>query len=102
MRRYSVEFLRQAEQDLFDLYEAIAAEAGLQVAGNHVDRLEAACLTLQLSPMRGRNRSDVLAGLRTVGFERRATIVFRVARSRVTIVRVLHGGRDVERVLHAL
>lgn len=102
MRKYSIEFLRPAEDDLFDLYEVIAAEAGLQVAGNHIDGIEAACLTLQVSPMKGRNRSDVLPGLRTVGFERRATIVFRVTRSRVTIVRILYGGRDVERVLRGL
>lgn len=102
MRRYRAEFLRRAEEDLLDLYEAIAAEAGLQVAGTYVDRIEAACLTLQLSPMKGRDRGDLLPGLRTVGFERRATIVFRVRRSRVTIVRVLYGGRDVERVLRSL
>jgi len=37
--------------------------------------------------------------LRTVGFERRATIVFRVEKDAVDIVRILYGGRDLEMAL---
>ncbi len=99
MRRYRVEILRPAEEDLFNLYETIAAEAGLGVAGGYVERIEAACLALRSSPLRGTNRDDVLSGLRTMGFERRATIVFRVRGSRVSIMRILYGGQDVERIL---
>lgn len=99
MRRYKVEFLRPAEEDLLALYESIATEAGIAVAGSYVERIEAACLSLQTSPLRGASREDVLPGLRTIGFERRATIVFRVRGSRVSIVRILYGGRDFEHAL---
>ena len=99
MRKYSVEFLRPAEEDLLNLYEAISAQAGIVIAGNYIDRIEAACLALQTSPLRGTRRDDILPGLRTVGFERRATIVFRVHGTRVTIVRVFYGGQDFEHAL---
>ena len=99
MPRSSVEFLRPAEEDLNGLYETIAAAAGLGIAGGHIERLEAACLALQSSPLRGTRRDGILEGLRTVGFERRATIGFRVRGSRVSILRILYGGRDLERVL---
>ena len=101
MRKYRVEFLKPAEKDLFDLYETIAARAGLAVAGNYIDRVEVACLELATSPLRGTKRDEILPGLRTIGFERRATIVFRVHGSRVTIVRVLYGGQDFERALRS-
>jgi plasmid stabilization system protein ParE len=39
--------------------------------------------------------------LRTIGFERRALIAFRVGKDAVTIVCIPHGGRDFERILRA-
>ena len=99
MKRYKVAFRPMAEADLLDLYDYIAGEAGTFVAGNYIDRIEAACLSLEAFPQRGRRRDDIKPGLRTVGFERRATIVFRILKSEVVIVRVFHGGRDYEHVL---
>ncbi len=101
MRRYSVEFLRPAEDDLLNLYDTISAQAGNVIAGGYIDRIEAACLALQTSPLRGTKRDDILVGLRTIGFERRATIAFRVHGSRVTIVRVFYGGQDFEHALRS-
>jgi toxin ParE1/3/4 len=102
MRRHKIEFLHRARADLFQLYEQIAEQAGLDIAADYVDRIEQACRALELSPLCGRQRDDILPGLRTVGFERRATIVFRVRSSRVSIIRVLYGGQDVERILRHL
>lgn len=102
MRRHKVEFLRRAEIDLFQLYEQTAEQAGLNTATGYIDRIEEACRELELSPLRGRQRDDVLPGLKTVGFERRAIIVFRVRGSRVSIIRILYGGQDVERILKLL
>jgi plasmid stabilization system protein ParE len=47
----------------------------------------------------GTRQDNIRAGLRTIGFERRATIVFQVKRAEVVIVRIFHGGRDFERAL---
>ena len=99
MRRFEVEFLPLAEADLFGLYDYIAEKAGRAVAGSYIDRIEAACRALARFPERGTRRDDIMPGLRIIGFERRATIVFRVSEHIVTIVRVFYGGQDFERKL---
>jgi toxin ParE1/3/4 len=99
MRKYKVEILGSAEDDLLHLYETIAIQVGTAVAGDYVDRIEATCLALETSSLRGTRRDDILPGLRTVGFERRAAIVFRVRGTRVSIMRIFYGGQDFERAL---
>ena len=100
--KFSVSFRPRAEADLFDLYDYIADEAGPAVAGGYIDRIEAACMALATFRERGSTRDDIRPGLRTMGFERRATIIFEVAGQKVLIVRVLYGGRDVDHILHDL
>ena len=46
-----------------------------------------------------RYRDDIRPGLRVIGFERRATIVFQVTENEVVIVRIFYGGQDYERAL---
>jgi toxin ParE1/3/4 len=99
MKRYEVSFRPQAEADLLDLYRYISREAGRDIAGGYIERVEAACLALENFPERGMRRDDIRPGLRMMGFERRATIVFEVLASEVVIIRVLYGGRDYERAL---
>jgi toxin ParE1/3/4 len=76
MKRFEVSFRPLAEADLFDLYRYVAREAGPKVAQAYIDRIEAACLSLESFPERGARRDDIRPGLRTIGFERRVTIVF--------------------------
>jgi len=102
MKRYEVSFRPQAEADLFDLYRYIARESGTAVAGAYIDRIETACLALETFPERGTRRDDLRPGLRTMGFERRATIVFQVMEREVIIVRIFYGGRDYERELRRI
>jgi toxin ParE1/3/4 len=97
LKRFKVSFRPLAEADLFGLYRFFADEAGHDVAGAYIDRIEAACQALETFPERGTRRDDIRRGLRTIGFERRATIMFQVRKSEVLIVRILYGGRDYER-----
>jgi toxin ParE1/3/4 len=99
MRKFEVRFRPLAEADLFALYDYIAQQAGHTVAGGYIDRIEATCLALESFPERGTRRDDIHPGIRTVGFERRATIVFRVMENEVVIVRIFYGGQDYERRL---
>ena len=48
-------------------------------------------------PNRGSPHSALEPGLRSVAFERRATIYYRVAGATDEIVRILHAGRDAGR-----
>ncbi len=94
-----VYFRPRAEADLIALYEYIVSSAGLDVAGRYIDRIETACMKLAEFPERGTKRDDILPGLRTIGFERRVTIAFRVLKTRVEIVTIAYGGRDFESTL---
>ena len=96
---YKVYFRPQAEAELIALYEYISNQAGVIVAGGYIDRIEAACLALSSFPKRGTQRDDILPGLRTIGFERRVTIAFRVLKTGVEIVTIAYGGRDFESTL---
>ena len=89
-------FRPEAEADLVRLYEYIAERSGAAIAGGYIERIEAACTALASFRERGTRRDDILPGLRTIGFERWATIAFRVLRTRVEIVTIAYGGRDFE------
>jgi toxin ParE1/3/4 len=89
-------FHPRAEADLMALYRYIAETSGLDIAGNYIDHIEAACVGLATFPNRGVRRDDLAPGLRTIAFERRVTIAYRVLKTRVEIVTIAYAGRDFE------
>lgn len=91
-----VVFRPEAEADLIGLYEYIGERSGYRVAGGYIDRIEQACMALAAFPKRGTRRDDILPGLRTIGFERRVTIAFRVLKSQVEIVTIAYAGRNFD------
>jgi toxin ParE1/3/4 len=99
---YKVSFRHEAEADLFALYQYISDRSGPVRAGDYVARIEAARMALATCPERGTKRDDLAPGIRTIGFERRATIAFRVEDKTVRIVRIFYGGRDYETYFYGL
>lgn len=91
-----VVFAPEAQADLFQLYDYIAADSGTARAQRYTDRIVAHCLGLVNFPDRGRRRDDLRPGLRTTAFRRRVTIAFHITEMTVTIDRVLYGGRDLK------
>jgi toxin ParE1/3/4 len=91
---HKVVFRPSARSDLFAIYNYIEQENGAARAGAYIDRIEAACMALSTFPERGSVRDAIGPGVRVVGFERRASILFRVDAEQVLILRVLHGGQD--------
>ena len=100
MKASAVRFRPLAEADLVELYDFIALQVGLSVAGDFIDRIEKACLALAHFPNRGRRREELRPGLRILGFERRTAIAYVVTGNEVVIARVFYGGRDI--ALHSL
>jgi toxin ParE1/3/4 len=94
-----VVFAPEARDDLLELYEYIARQAGVARARAFTDRILSYCLGLTMFPERGRRRNELRPGLRIIGFGRRVTIAFHAAADRITIDRVLYGGRDLKRAL---
>lgn len=95
---FTVGFSASAKTDLFAIYNYIADRAGAEIALRFVESIEAYCLGFATMPERGTKRDELRPGLRTVGFKRRATILFEVDRDprRVVIHGVYYGGRSVE------
>jgi toxin ParE1/3/4 len=96
---YSVIFRPLAKDDLLELDDYITAQSGTFVSKNYVERVKAACLSLATFPERGTRRDDLRSGLRIIGFERRASIAFRVLEHDVEILRIFYGGRNRENIL---
>ena len=51
---FNVYILKDAEQDLLDIFHYIAEAASIEKANRVIDRLEATCLRLETMPERGR------------------------------------------------
>ncbi|MDQ6435842.1 type II toxin-antitoxin system RelE/ParE family toxin [Mesorhizobium sp. LHD-90] len=96
MKARAVIFAPEARDDLMAIYKWIDDVGSPKLAIRYVERIEAYCLGMSHASERGRRRDDVRPGMRAVGFERRATIAFKVEDDRVTILRIFHGGRNWE------
>ena len=89
-------FRPQAEAELLALYRYIAEASSLGIAGDYIERIETACMSLATFPNRGTKRDDLAPGLRMIAFERRVTVAYRVLKTHVEIVTIAYGGRDFE------
>lgn len=99
MKQYQVIFAPEARDDLFAIYDWIAAAASPDTALSYIERIETYCLGFTHAAERGTRRDDVRPDLRIVGFERRVTIAFSVKDDRVTILRIFYGRRNWEEIM---
>jgi toxin ParE1/3/4 len=102
LKEFEVFFRPRARKDLIALYRYIAKHSSPRIAGNYTIRMEMHCLSLASFPERGTAIPGRAPSLRAMGFERRATILFKVGEERVEILRILYGGRDLGPVLEKL
>ena len=102
MKRFEVRFLAAAATDLDELFCHIARESSPETADRYLSRLERFCLSLGTLPARGTVVPGRVPGLRRMGFEHRATILFRVREDKVEILRILYGGRDLAPILEEI
>lgn len=92
-------FLDSAKADVAALDDWIAANADEDVAAAYLDRLEQFADTLRLFPHRGSPRNVGRWNIRSITFERRQILLYRVTDSAVEILRVLDARRDWPRLL---
>lgn len=88
-----VDLSRLALADMERIVDWVAANAGAEVALAHLERIEAACIGLADFPHRGTPRDDLGPDVRTISFEGRATIAYRIEGRAVLILGVFHAGR---------
>ncbi len=102
MKTYSVYFMPDAVKDLENIYEYIAGQSGfLERAWAYMEKLKLKCQDLETAPIRGRQRNDLMNGLRVYPLDRRTVAAFLVdeAQQKVCILNIFYGGRDYEALL---
>lgn len=92
---YQVRLSALAVDDLVALHRWVAVRADRPTADAYLYRIEARVLALDTYPDRGTPRDDLVPGLRTLGFERRLVIAYRVAGHTVEILRIIDGAREL-------
>lgn len=86
-------FRAGARRDLRSLYSYLADRAGPAIADGYVQRLATSIRRLALFPFSGTPREDLGPGIRTLAFERRAVVAYRLAEDTVEIVAVAYAVR---------
>jgi toxin ParE1/3/4 len=100
MRRFPVEFLAAALDDLKSIYLYIRDKsANASVAAGFIDRIIDRAERIGDVPHGGTPRPDLGAELRLVPFERSAVIIYRVTDTSVEIINIFYGGRDYAALL---
>jgi toxin ParE1/3/4 len=87
---------RQAAQDDLDnLYDWIADQAGNETAYNYTSRIKAHVDKLADLPGWGAPREELGPGVRTIAYRRRTVIAYLASGESVEILSIFHGGRAV-------
>lgn len=81
--------------DLKNIYDYIAERAGDGVADDYVTSIETATAKLIDYPDIGTPQYQLMAGLRSISFERRIRIFYLPTKDGVEIARVIHVNRDL-------
>ena len=89
---------QQARSDLLALYDWIADLADPDTAFSYTSRIEDMCAKLTNFPERGTPRPDLAERVRTISFARTVIIAYRVGEDAVTVLRIISGARDMERL----
>jgi toxin ParE1/3/4 len=91
---FPVIFKPEASKDVEELEDYLADHFSSDNAQRYILRLVAACTAIGMAPQRGSKRMDVGPSIRSIGFERRVTIIFEVSEDAVYILALLYGGRQ--------
>ncbi len=84
----------RARDDLAEIWDYIADDS-IKQADAFIDHIDGAFRTLAAQPMMGRERNELVPGLRSFPIGR-YMIFYEPLPDGVVIVRVLHGARDID------
>ena len=94
----TVNFAQSAQADLLEAWLFIAEE-NLNAADRVLDTIEQEAKTLATQPLMGRNRPDLAEGIRSWPTSTPYILFYLAEPDGITVVRVLHHARDVQKVL---
>ncbi|QMW24634.1 type II toxin-antitoxin system RelE/ParE family toxin [Sandaracinobacteroides saxicola] len=86
-------YAETATNDLAAIIAYIAARSDPDTAYRYAERIDRRTAILTSFPHTGNPREDLGPGIRTIAFERRATIAYRIDGDSIIVVRILYAGR---------
>lgn len=96
---YDVQLSTLAIEDLIGLHHWVSTQADIATADGYLARIEERIAALTNFPHRGSPRDDLVVGLRTLSFERRLLIAYKVEGDTVTVLRIINALRDLAPIL---
>ena len=96
---YQIILAPLAIADLEELQRWIAEAADSRTAMDYVARIKSKIIALDHFPNRGTPRDDLGLGIRTLSFERRIKIAYRVIDGKVRIERVVSNWRALDQIM---
>jgi toxin ParE1/3/4 len=96
VKRYTVIFAPEAQEQLAALYRYITVAASPEIAERYTNAIVTYCEGLHTFPLRGICRDDIRPGLRITNYKKRGVIAYDVDAERVSIIGVYYGGQDYE------
>jgi len=97
-RRRAIVWSSVARADLSEIWDYYAGRAGRHRADNIIREISDALRVIEDHPFAGRARDEVRSGLRSIT-ARPYVIFYRMRDDVAEIVRILHGKRDLDRLL---
>ncbi len=88
----------EAKDDLAGIWATIAAARGERTADRMNHRILTSCRSKAQFPETGRLREEIVPGLRSFAV-RPYVVFFRPEGGSILVLRILHGRRDVERIM---
>jgi len=94
---YRVVYSPECKEEVRELRAYITTERSRRIADAYIARLKSFCKGLALAPHRGESRPELEESLRTIGFEHRISVVFRVYDDQqfVRVIGIRYGGRQI-------
>lgn len=93
---FKVVYSAKAAYQIEKLERYIAKRSSAAIASAYIERLQVRCEKIALAPLQGTRHDEYRTGVRTLGFERRLSIAFRIKNSTVLILAIAYAGRRIQ------
>jgi toxin ParE1/3/4 len=95
---FRVVLAAETRRELRKLHNDIARKRSRRIAEGYIRRLKKFIQGLAIAPHRGQHRPGIRADQRTIGFERRVSVIFNVSDKRkvVNVVGIRYAGQELD------
>jgi toxin ParE1/3/4 len=96
--QFPYELSQEADNDLEEIFDYTQVQFGSEQAIKYLLGFESLFENLCIHPETGRTRDEIRKGLRSISHISHV-VFYRILKDRIRIVRVLHSGRDLQKLI---